>query len=149
MSAHIDRDLFRRIQDTIAIVGIGHLPFAKDIRRPISDTAIEAIQLALADAGLDAEAVDGMCMFAQEKARRGQVWKVDFRGSGREGDGANRGLAGQSFEDGCSPGASPQGGIASRKASYAPEECRGGPLACPPGLAPGTESASMEGTWKS
>ncbi len=62
----IDRDLFRRIQDQIAIVGIGHLPFAKDIGRPIADTAVEAIQLALADAGLEAEDVDGMCMFEME-----------------------------------------------------------------------------------
>src|SRR5207247_5837701 len=59
-------DLFRRIQDRVAIVGIGHLPFAKDIGRPISDTAVEAIQLALDDAGLDAEDVDGMSMLEME-----------------------------------------------------------------------------------
>lgn len=66
MTDSVDRDLFRRIQDKIAIVGIGHLPFAKDIGRPISDTAVEAIQLALDDAGLQAEAVDGVCMFEME-----------------------------------------------------------------------------------
>ena len=59
-------DLFRRIQDRVAIVGIGHLPFARDIGRPISDTAVEAIQLALDDAGLEAEQVDGMSMFEME-----------------------------------------------------------------------------------
>jgi len=62
----LERDLFRRIQDRMAIVGIGHLPFAKDIGRPIGDTAVEAIQLALADAGLEAEDVDGMSMFEME-----------------------------------------------------------------------------------
>jgi acetyl-CoA acetyltransferase len=62
----IDQDLFRRIQDRVAIVGIGHLPFAKDIGRPISDTAVEAIQLALDDAGLAGEDVDGMCMLEME-----------------------------------------------------------------------------------
>lgn len=62
----LDRDLFRRIQDRMAIVGIGHLPFAKDIGRPIGDTAVEAIQLALEDAGLDNEDVDGMSMFEME-----------------------------------------------------------------------------------
>jgi acetyl-CoA acetyltransferase len=62
----LDRDLFRRIRDKIAIVGIGHLPFAKDIGRPISDTAVEAAQLALDDAGLVAEDVDGMVMFEME-----------------------------------------------------------------------------------
>src|SRR5262249_26821655 len=59
----LDRDLFRRVQKKIALVGIGHLPFAKDIGRPIADTAVEAIQLALDDAGLVAEDVDGMVMF--------------------------------------------------------------------------------------
>ncbi|TMA54413.1 MAG: lipid-transfer protein [Deltaproteobacteria bacterium] len=58
--------VFRRIQDRVAIVGIGHLPFAKDIGRPISDTAVEAIQLALDDAGLEAEDVDGMSMLEME-----------------------------------------------------------------------------------
>src|SRR5881396_944857 len=66
MTDSLDRDLFRRIQDRVAIVGIGHLPFAKDIGRPISDTAVEAIELALDDAGLQAEDVDGMCMLEME-----------------------------------------------------------------------------------
>ncbi len=64
--ADVGDDLFRRIQDRVAIVGIGHLPFAKDIGRPIADTAVEAIQLALDDAGLAAEDVDGMSMFEME-----------------------------------------------------------------------------------
>ena len=64
--ATIDRDLFRRIRDRVAIVGIGHLPFSKDIGRPISDTAIEAAQLALDDAGLQGEDVDGISMFEME-----------------------------------------------------------------------------------
>ncbi len=66
MASPIDQELFRRIQDRVAIVGIGHLPFAKDIGRPISDTAVEAIQLALDDAGLVAEDVDGMSMLEME-----------------------------------------------------------------------------------
>jgi len=63
----LDRDLFRRIRDRVAVVGIGQLPFAKDIGRPISDTAVEAIQRALDDAGLEAEDVDGMSMLEMEK----------------------------------------------------------------------------------
>src|SRR5262245_58861596 len=62
----LDRDLFRRIRDRVAVVGVGHLPFAKDIGRPISDTAVEAIQLALDDAGLAAEELDGMSMLEME-----------------------------------------------------------------------------------
>jgi len=62
----LDHDLFQRIQDKVAIVGIGHLPFAKDIGRPIGDTAVEAIQLALDDAGLESEDVDGISMFEME-----------------------------------------------------------------------------------
>src|SRR5437870_5461827 len=67
MTDSLDRDLFRRIQERVAVVGIGHLPFAKDIGRPIADTAVEAAQLALDDAGLEAEDVDGMVMFEMEK----------------------------------------------------------------------------------
>ncbi len=66
MPGAIDDDLFARIRDRVAIVGIGHLPFAKDIGRPISDTAVEAIQRALDDAGLQAEDVDGMSMLEME-----------------------------------------------------------------------------------
>ena len=66
MSDPLDRDLFARIRDRVAIVGIGHLPFAKDIGRPISDTAVEAIQLALDDAGLQPEDVDGLSMLEME-----------------------------------------------------------------------------------
>lgn len=62
----VDRDLFQRIRDRVAIVGIGQLPFAKNIGRPIADTAVEAIQLALEDAGLRASDVDGMSMFEME-----------------------------------------------------------------------------------
>ncbi len=94
MSDRIEQDLFRRIQDRVAIVGIGHLPFAKDIGRPIADTAVEAIQLALEDAGLRATDVDGMSMLEMEAthevsiARRlgvnGLTWwdKVSYGGGG-------------------------------------------------------------------
>ncbi|MDG2303601.1 MAG: lipid-transfer protein [Candidatus Binatia bacterium] len=60
-------DHFSRIRDQVAIVGIGQLPFAKDLGRPISDTAIEASQSALDDAGLAAEDVDGIVMYELEK----------------------------------------------------------------------------------
>src|SRR5947199_145492 len=66
MTDPLDCDLFRRIQDRVAIVGLGHRPSAKDIGRPVADTAVEAIQLALDDAGLQAEDVDGMCMLEME-----------------------------------------------------------------------------------
>src|SRR3989441_7049230 len=94
MTDPLARALFRRLQDRVAIVGIGHLPFAKDIGRPISDTAVEAIQLALDDAGLRAEDVDGMCMLEMEAthevsiARRlgveGLRWwsKISYGGGG-------------------------------------------------------------------
>ena len=66
-----DRDLFHRIQDKVAVVGIGHLPFAKDIGRPISDTAVEAIQLALNAAGGDRErAAERLGISARNLGRR-------------------------------------------------------------------------------
>ncbi len=43
-----------------AIVGVGHLEFSKDIGRPENATALDAIKLALDDAGLDPRDVDGL-----------------------------------------------------------------------------------------
>ena len=92
MTDGIDADLYGRIRDRVAIVGIGNLPFAKDIGRPIADTAVEAIQLALDDAGLQAEDVDGMCMLEMEDTHevsiarrlgvRGLTWwsKISYGG---------------------------------------------------------------------
>src|SRR5881409_1057487 len=48
------------LRDRAAIVGIGQLPFAKDIGRSEEVTALEAAQLALEDAGLRPSDVDGM-----------------------------------------------------------------------------------------
>ncbi len=48
------------LKDRAAIVGIGQLPFAKDIGRTEEVTALEASKLALEDAGLTPSDVDGM-----------------------------------------------------------------------------------------
>src|SRR2546425_10735147 len=48
------------LRDQAAIVGIGQLPFSKDIGRSEEVTALEAAQLALEDAGLRPSDVDGM-----------------------------------------------------------------------------------------
>ncbi len=95
MDDGLDRDFFARIRDRMAIVGIGHLPFAKDIGRPIGDTAVEAIQRALDDAGLAAEDVDGMSMFEMESthevsiARRLGVKNLRWFGKISYGGGAS------------------------------------------------------------
>ena len=48
------------LKDKAAIVGVGQLPFAKDIGRSEDVTALEAAKLALADAGLRPSDIDGM-----------------------------------------------------------------------------------------
>jgi acetyl-CoA acetyltransferase len=48
------------LKDKAAIVGVGQLPFSKDIGRPEEVTALEAARLALEDAGLRPSDVDGM-----------------------------------------------------------------------------------------
>src|SRR5499427_474068 len=48
------------LKDKAAIVGVGQLPFAKDIGRSEDVTALEAAKLALEDAGLRPSDVDGM-----------------------------------------------------------------------------------------
>jgi len=49
-----------------AVAGIGATEFSKHSGRSELQLAVEAVQAALADAGLDASAVDGMCTFTME-----------------------------------------------------------------------------------
>ena len=48
------------LRDRAAIVGIGQLPFSKNIGRPEEVTALDAAKLALEDAGLGPSDIDGM-----------------------------------------------------------------------------------------
>jgi acetyl-CoA acetyltransferase len=48
------------LKDRAAIVGIGQLPFSKNIGRSEEVTALEAVKLALEDAGLRPSQIDGM-----------------------------------------------------------------------------------------
>jgi 3-oxoacyl-[acyl-carrier-protein] synthase III len=48
------------LRDKAAIVGIGQLPFSKNIGRSEETTALEAAKLALEDAGLRPSDIDGM-----------------------------------------------------------------------------------------
>jgi acetyl-CoA acetyltransferase len=48
------------LRDQAAVVGIGQLPFSKNIGRSEEVTALEAATLALADAGLEPSDIDGM-----------------------------------------------------------------------------------------
>jgi acetyl-CoA acetyltransferase len=54
------------LRDAAAIVGIGHTEFVKDIGRPERTIALEAITVALEDAGLSASDVDGLVKFTME-----------------------------------------------------------------------------------
>lgn len=84
-----------RLNDRAAIVGIGALPFSKDIGRPIGDTAVEAVLLALEDAGLDPADVDGSVKFTAEEtqecaiARRAGVENLRFFCETSYGGGAS------------------------------------------------------------
>jgi len=52
------------IRREVAVVGIGQTQYAKALPPAAWDLAIEAITVALADAGIDPADVDGMCRFA-------------------------------------------------------------------------------------
>src|SRR5262249_37203347 len=54
------RSVHVSLRDKAAIVGIGQLPFSKNIGRSEEVTALEASTLALADAGLQPSDIDGM-----------------------------------------------------------------------------------------
>jgi len=83
------------MNDRAAIVGIGALPFSKDIGRPIGDTAVEAILRALEDAGLRPSDVDGSVKFTAEDtqecaiARRAGVENLRFFCETSYGGGPN------------------------------------------------------------
>ena len=50
--------------DKAAIVGIGYTEFSRESGRPVLALALEAIDKALADAGLERSAVDGILSYA-------------------------------------------------------------------------------------
>jgi acetyl-CoA acetyltransferase len=54
------------LQDAAAIVGIGQTEFAKQIDRPESQLAAEAVVAALTDAGIAPGEVDGLCSYTME-----------------------------------------------------------------------------------
>ena len=89
-----------RLNDRAAIVGIGQLPFSKDIGRPIGDTAVEAVLRALEDAGLEAADVDGTVKFQMEDtqecavARRAGVENLRFFCEVKYGGGPNCAVVG-------------------------------------------------------
>lgn len=62
-----------RIQDRTAIVGIGQTRFAKGLEDSELSLACQAIQAAIADAGLQPRDVDGLAMFSMEDGREVEV----------------------------------------------------------------------------
>ncbi|MGH7821136.1 MAG: thiolase C-terminal domain-containing protein [Candidatus Binatia bacterium] len=83
------------MNDRAAIVGIGALPYSKDIGRPIGDTAVEAVLRAIADAGLRPSDVDGTVKFTAEEtqecaiARRAGIENLRFFCETSYGGGPN------------------------------------------------------------
>jgi hypothetical protein len=59
-------DLARRLRDAAAIVGIGQSEFSKNLGRSERSAAIDAIAMALRDAGLEPGEVDGLVRFDME-----------------------------------------------------------------------------------
>jgi 17-hydroxy-3-oxo-4-pregnene-20-carboxyl-CoA lyase len=63
------------LRDTAAVVGIGATEFSKDSKRSELRLAVEAISAALADAGLDAHEVDGLCTYAMDRSPEIEVFR--------------------------------------------------------------------------
>jgi len=63
------------LQDAAAIVGIGQTEFAKQIDRPESQLAAEAVVAALADAGIAPDEVDGLCSYTMETTEEVELAK--------------------------------------------------------------------------
>jgi acetyl-CoA acetyltransferase len=60
-------------RDAAAIVGLGHTEFSKDIGRPERTVALEAIKMALDDAGLSPKDVDGLVKFSLENTMEVEI----------------------------------------------------------------------------
>ena len=88
------------LRDKTAIVGIGQLPFAKDIGRSEEVTALEASRLALEDAGLEPSDIDGMMKWSIQNtsenaiARSLGVPNLRFFGEVGYGGGGGCGVVG-------------------------------------------------------
>jgi acetyl-CoA acetyltransferase len=88
------------LKDKAAIVGIGQLPFAKDIGRSEEVTALEASKLALEDAGLQPSDIDGMVKWSIQStgenviARNLGVPNLRFFGEVGYGGGGGCGVVG-------------------------------------------------------
>jgi 3-oxoacyl-[acyl-carrier-protein] synthase III len=54
----------------IAIVGVGATKMARRIDKPTVSTCLEAARIALADAGLGIDDVDGVCARCSTRVRR-------------------------------------------------------------------------------
>jgi acetyl-CoA acetyltransferase len=88
------------LKDKSAVVGIGQLPFSKDIGRTEEVTALEASKLALEDAGLKPSDVDGMMKWSIQVtaenaiARNLGVSNLRFFGEVGYGGGGGCGVVG-------------------------------------------------------
>jgi acetyl-CoA acetyltransferase len=88
------------LKDKTAIVGVGQLPFAKDIGRSEEVTALEASRLALEDAGLEPSDIDGMMKWSIQNtsenaiARSLGVPNLRFFGEVGYGGGGGCGVVG-------------------------------------------------------
>ncbi|HZP43775.1 MAG TPA: lipid-transfer protein [Candidatus Binatia bacterium] len=88
------------LRDQAAIVGVGQLPFSKDIGRSEETTALEASKLALEDAGLRPADVDGMVKWSIQTtaenaiARNLGVPNLRFFGEVGYGGGGGCGIVG-------------------------------------------------------
>jgi acetyl-CoA acetyltransferase len=63
------------LRDAAAVVGIGATEFSKDSGRSELRLALEAITVALADAGVAPEEVDGLCTYAMDKNPEIEVFR--------------------------------------------------------------------------
>ena len=88
------------IKDRTAIVGIGQTTFGKGLEDSELSLACQAIALALDDAGLDPDEVDGLAMYSMESGREVEVARnvglgdVTFFGEIGYGGGAGCGVVG-------------------------------------------------------
>ena len=69
------------LRDTIAVVGVGSTPYGRDLQRTALSLGLEAALKAIEDAGIDRQAIDGVCGSGMDPLAMGGAGFLSLQGA--------------------------------------------------------------------
>ena len=69
------------LRDTIAVVGVGSTPYGRDLQRTALSLGLEAALKAIEDAGIDRQAIDGLCGSGMDPLAMGGAGFLSLQGA--------------------------------------------------------------------